>query len=142
MGHDSMLYDTVSGHRSPAETKAVEDAQNAATRDKYQAAARSEARQYSGFTGGSGDPYLPVLTSIAPSTKANNSGAFTLTCTGSNFNEDSKVFWGSTELVTTYVSATSLTAAVPASAIASAGTVQVSVKTDASASVNRAFTIT
>jgi hypothetical protein len=91
---------------------------------------------------GLADSFVPVLASISPTTKANNSGAFTLTCTGSNFNEDSKIFWGATEVATTYVSATSLTAALTNTHIPSAQTVQVSVKTDSSASVNRAFTIT
>jgi hypothetical protein len=142
MGHDSELYQVNVGHKTPAETKATEDAQNAATRDLYQAAQRSTARQFSGFTGGSGDPYVPVLGSIAPSTKAAGTGAFVLTCTGSNFSEDSKVFWNTTQLATTYGSATSLTADVPASLIAAAATAQVTVKTDSSVSTNKPFTIT
>ena len=141
MPHDSALYDTVTGHLSPAETKANELAQQEATRNLYQAAARGATAQYEGFTG-QPNTIVPVLTSIAPTTKAANSGAFVLTCTGSAFTEDSKVFWNTTELVTTYVSPTSLTAAVPANLIPAAATAQVSVKTDGYASVNRAFTIT
>lgn len=141
MPHDSALYDTVTGHNSPAQTKAIEDAQNAATRDKYQAAARGVTAEYEGFTG-QPNTIVPVLASIAPTTKAANSGAFVLTCTGSAFNEDSKVFWNSIQLATTYGSPTSLTADVPANLIPAAATAQVSVKTDGYSSVNRAFTIT
>jgi len=47
--------------------------------------------------------------------------------TGTNFNPSSKVRWNGADRTTTYVSVTSLTAAIPASDIASAGTASVTV---------------
>jgi hypothetical protein len=139
---DNLPYDTITGHLTPAETKAAEDAQNATTRDKYQAAQRSAARQYSGFTGGSGDPYLPVLTSVTPNTKAAGTGPVAISLAGSNFNEDSKVFFGAQELATVFVSSVALTATIPNSAIPTPTTTQVSVKTDSSVSATKPFTVT
>jgi len=142
MGHDVEAYSPTVGHLSPAQTKAAELAQQGAARDQYQAAQRSAARQFNGFTGGSGDPYLPVLTSISPSTAAVGSGAFTLTCTGSNFNEDSAVYWNSAKCPTVFVSPTTLTVAFGASILDVPKTVQVTVRTDGSTSAAKPFTIT
>jgi len=141
MGHDSELYNVLAAHRTPAETKAAVLAGDEATRNLYQAAARSETRGYEALTG-QADSYVPVLTTLTPSTKVSGSGGFTLTCTGTNFNEDSKIYWGALEMVTTYVSATSLTASMGPATVQTPGTVQVSVKTDSSASTTKPFTIT
>ena len=73
----------------------------------------------------------PTLTSLAPSTAAAGSAAFTLTSTGTNFTATSVISFNGVALATTLVSATSLTATVPASAIATAGTVPVTITTSA-----------
>ncbi len=138
--HDAASY-TKTYNLSPEETKAEEIAQQEAARNKYQSAARSATRQFAGLVG-QPDPYIPTLTTIAPTTKVKNTGDFVLTCTGTKFNEDSVVYWGSTALVTTFVSDTSVTANVPNSLIQTPATVQVSVKTDESASGTKPFTIT
>jgi Bacterial Ig-like domain (group 3)/Abnormal spindle-like microcephaly-assoc'd, ASPM-SPD-2-Hydin/Beta-propeller repeat len=70
---------------------------------------------------------LPILTKISP-TSANAGGvAFTLTVSGSGFLSSSTALWNGNALTTQYVSATQLTASVPASLIAQAGTAQVAV---------------
>jgi len=77
------------------------------------------------FTVGDNPP--PVLTSLSPSSATAGGPAFTLTLTGSSFIKTSAVYWNQTKLTTTYVSATQLTALVPATDIATAGTVPVTV---------------
>jgi hypothetical protein len=67
---------------------------------------------------------LPVLVinSLSPAIKPAGSSAFALTVNGLGFTASSTVYWGSTALSTQYVSGTELTAQVPASVIANAGT--------------------
>ncbi len=84
----------------------------------------------------------PVLTSISPTSAVAGGAAFTLTATGSNFLPSAKVLWNGTALTTTYVSSTTLTAAVPATDIASAGTASVTVKLLGNTSAAVTFTIT
>jgi len=69
----------------------------------------------------------PVLTSISPSSATAGSAAFTLTATGTGFMNGSSIKWNGTALVTTYVSATQLSAQVPAANISTAGTAAVTV---------------
>jgi hypothetical protein len=69
----------------------------------------------------------PTLTSLSPSFAIVGGAAFTLTANGTNFISTSVVQWNGTALTTTYVSATQLTASVPASDIATAGTASVTV---------------
>jgi hypothetical protein len=69
----------------------------------------------------------PSLTSISPSQATAGSGAFTLTVNGQNFIPTSVVRWNGADRPTTYVSATQLTAAIPASDIATQGTAAVTV---------------
>ncbi len=63
---------------------------------------------------------VPTVTSISPATQAVDFGAFTLTVNGTNFvdNGFSTVTWAGSNLTTTFVSSTQLTAAVPASLVA------------------------
>jgi large repetitive protein len=68
-----------------------------------------------------------TISSLSPANASAEGAAFTLTVTGKNFTSGSVVYWGSTALTTTYVSATQLTAAVTASQIASSGIVAISV---------------
>jgi hypothetical protein len=70
---------------------------------------------------------LPAITSIDPSSKNTGDPGFTLTVNGGNFVPGSVVRWNGVARTTTYVSATKLTAAVPASDMSSAGTASVTV---------------
>ena len=78
-------------------------------------------------TGGGGNP-VPTITAISPtSAVAGSAAGFTLTINGANFMPGSMVNFGGTMPTTTFVSSTQLTAAIPAAAIASAGTASVTV---------------
>lgn len=70
---------------------------------------------------------VPVVSGISPGTATAGGAAFTLTVTGTGFVSGSVIAWKGATLVTTYVSGTKLTAAVPASDIATAGTAAVTV---------------
>ena len=83
----------------------------------------------------------PKITTLAPATATAGGAAFTITVTGTGFLSGSKVVWGTTQLVTTYVSATSLTAAVTTTQLASAGTAKVTV-TNTGTVVSAASTFT
>jgi hypothetical protein len=74
---------------------------------------------------------LPVvaISSLSPAVKPAGSSAFALTVKGLGFTASSTVNWGSTALSTQYVSATELTAQVPASVIANMGTATLIVQT-------------
>ena len=69
----------------------------------------------------------PTVTALGPSTVVAGSGAFTITIRGTNFVNGSTVIFAHEFLPTTYVSATSLTASVPATAVASPDVVLVGV---------------
>jgi hypothetical protein len=66
------------------------------------------------------------LSELSPTSRTLGDGDFTLTVTGSGFTAGAVVKWGSTDLVTNFVSSTQLTALVPESML-SAGQVNVSV---------------
>jgi len=70
---------------------------------------------------------VPVLTAINPNTIAAGSPGFTLTANGTGFINGSVINWNGTSLVTTYISALQLSAAVPASGIITPGPVAVTV---------------
>ncbi len=89
------------------------------------------------------NPQAPVLSSISPNTAAAGGAAFTLTASGSNFSSNSTINWNGAALATTFVSAASLSAAVPAANIAAAGTASITVATPgAGSSAAVTFTIT
>ena len=91
---------------------------------------------------GSG-PAAPTLTSLSPSSAAAGGPAFTLTVNGSNFVSGSVVRWNGANRTTTFVSATQLTAAIPAADIAAAGSASVTVQNPGGAVSNAlTFTIT
>lgn len=73
----------------------------------------------------------PTLNSISPTSATAGGTAFTLTVTGANFVSGDVVLWNASVLATTFVSATQLSAAVPASDIATSGTATVAVQTAA-----------
>ena len=69
----------------------------------------------------------PAITSLSPSTTAAGSPTFTLTVNGAGFISTSIVNFNGTAEPTTFVSATQLTASIPATAVATAGPVPVTV---------------
>jgi hypothetical protein len=74
---------------------------------------------------------VPGLTSLSPTFTSAGSAAFPLTVNGSGFISGSTVYWGSTALSTQFVSASQLTAQVPAAQIVSAGINALTVETPA-----------
>jgi Concanavalin A-like lectin/glucanases superfamily len=70
---------------------------------------------------------LPATTDLSPSAATAGGPAFTLTVNGSGFVSGSLVRWNGAARATTFVSATQLTAAIPATDIAAGGTAQVTV---------------
>jgi YVTN family beta-propeller protein len=69
----------------------------------------------------------PMITTISPNSSVAGGVAFTLTINGTNFISASTVNFGGVAPATTFVSSTQLAAAIPAGAIASAGTAAVTV---------------
>jgi hypothetical protein len=73
------------------------------------------------------NPPVPVISRISPKSLTAGGEAFTLTVNGRGFINDSAVQWNGASRTTTFVSATRLTAEIPAADIAVAGTAQVTV---------------
>jgi hypothetical protein len=80
-----------------------------------------------GGTGGGTPQDIPTLTALAPSSATVGASSVSLVVFGSNFENGATVQWNGTVLSTSWVSATQLTATIPASDIASAGTAKVTV---------------
>jgi hypothetical protein len=74
--------------------------------------------------------FAPALSSVSPSAAVAGGPAFTITATGVAFQPTSRLTWNGTALATTVVSATQLTATVPAALIAAAGSAIVGVITE------------
>lgn len=70
---------------------------------------------------------IATLATIAPTTIASGGSDFTLTVNGTNFANGNVVRWNGTDRVTTFVSATELTATIPAADIATGGSATVTV---------------
>jgi uncharacterized repeat protein (TIGR01451 family) len=70
---------------------------------------------------------LPTITSLSPASVTLGSSDFTLTVNGTNFMTSSTVQTDGTARTTTYVSSTQITALIPASVVAVAGTVSITV---------------
>src|SRR5271169_5799005 len=80
--------------------------------------------------GGGGNqpsPSTPTITAISPKSAVAGGAAFTLTINGTNFVAASMANFGGSAPATTFVSATQLTAAIPAGSIGSTGTMAVTV---------------
>ena len=84
----------------------------------------------------------PVISNLNPSTAQAGGAAFTLTVNGSGFAANSTVLWNGASLPTSFVSASQLTASIPANLIASAGSATLRVNTNGTASNSSIFTIT
>ncbi len=74
---------------------------------------------------------VPAISSLAPASTTAGGSAFTLTVSGTGFVASSTVNWNGTALTTTFISDAQLTASVPASDIAGAGTASVTVSSPA-----------
>jgi IPT/TIG domain-containing protein len=71
---------------------------------------------------------MPAISQLAPDSATAGAAGFTLTVNGSNFGTKSVVNWnGVAQSNTTFVTANQLTLAVPAAAIATSGTVMITV---------------
>jgi len=70
---------------------------------------------------------VPSLTALSPSSATHGGPSFTLTITGSNFVSGCAAKWNGSGLKTTFVNSGKVTATVPASDIANAGTASVTV---------------
>ncbi|MGD0890184.1 MAG: hypothetical protein ABR923_01530 [Terracidiphilus sp.] len=87
---------------------------------------------------------MPVVSGVSPSTATVGAAALTVTVTGSGFIASSSVEWNGGSLSTTYESATSLKAQVPASDLAAAATANITVVNPApggGSSANASFTV-
>ncbi|MCC6350454.1 MAG: T9SS type A sorting domain-containing protein [Candidatus Eisenbacteria bacterium] len=71
----------------------------------------------------------PITTALTPNGRLAGSGAFTLTVNGAGFTKCSLVRWDGADRPTTWVSASQLTASIPGSDVAAAGTHAVTVFT-------------
>lgn len=72
---------------------------------------------------------VPSIASMSPTATTAGTSAFTLAVSGTAFIPTSALNWNGTALTTSYVSATQLTAVVPASDVVASGTAQVTVTT-------------
>jgi hypothetical protein len=68
---------------------------------------------------------VPVLTSISPTSASAGGPTFTLTLTGRHFHSDTVFFFGGTELASTTVNATTITASVDTTYISTSGTIDI-----------------
>jgi len=84
---------------------------------------------------------IEQLSTLSPSSVMAEGPAFTLTATGTNFTAQSQLDWNGSPLTTTFTSPTTLSAQVPASDIAAAGTASVTVN-DPVNGVSNALTFT
>jgi hypothetical protein len=85
----------------------------------------------------------PTITSLSPTSAVRGSADVTLTVTGTNFASNSTVQLNGTNLTTTFVSATQLTAIIPAGNLVNRGTLAITVSTPGSGTSNaQNFTLT
>ena len=68
---------------------------------------------------------IPVLNSISPTSVSAGGPAFTMTLTGRHFHSDTIFFFGGTELTSTTVSDTTMTASIDSTYISTPGTIDV-----------------
>jgi hypothetical protein len=87
------------------------------------------------------NPAQPIITSLSPQQITAGNGAFSLYVYGAYFTSSATVQWGSTPLVASVQSAGTIVASVPASLVATAGTVSITVTTAGGTSAASTFTI-
>ena len=83
---------------------------------------------------------VPTITQLMPDTVASGGPAFTLTVNGNGFGTTAVVSMSGAQQTTTYVTANQLAAMIPASAIATPGTVSVTVTNPATGAMNGGYT--
>ncbi len=83
----------------------------------------------------------PAITSLSPSSVSAGAPTFTLTVNGSGFASDAVVQWNGAAVITDFISATQLTATIPAIFVAVAGTVTVRVRSRGDTSNGSPFVI-
>ena len=94
-------------------------------------------------SGGSTFTVTPTVTGLSQTSASAGGSNFTLTVTGVGFVSGAQVYFGGTAMSTIYVNSTTLTATVPGSSIASAGTPSVTVHAGgATSAAGITFTIT
>ena len=76
---------------------------------------------------GTGASSMPAISQLNPDSTNAGAAAFMLTVNGTNFASKAVVNWNGNAQATTYVTSGQLMIAVPASAVANSGTVQVTV---------------
>lgn len=82
---------------------------------------------YSSKNYGSGASSMPAISQLNPGSATVGEATFMLTVNGSNFASRAVVNWNANAQATTYVNGGQLAIQVPASAVASAATVQITV---------------
>jgi len=116
-------------------------AANAANRDGNDTGDHIYTANYA-LTPKAAGPPKPNITGISPTSAIKGSASQQLTITGSGFVSGSVVNFNTTKLTTVFVSATSLTATIPANLLTSVGAATITVTNpDASVSGGVAFTI-
>jgi len=70
---------------------------------------------------------MPTISMLAPASMTAGSAAFVLTVNGSHFNSNASINWNGAAQATTFVSGSQLTTTIPATSIATAGMVTVTV---------------
>jgi uncharacterized protein (TIGR03437 family) len=83
----------------------------------------------------------PAISSLSPSSVVEGQVSFALLVNGSGFTAGAVVLWNGSQLSTTFVSATQLTATVPASFVRTAGNAAITVVSGGSPSNSATFTI-
>jgi len=81
------------------------------------------------------------MSQIVPTSKPAGSAGFMLTVNGSGFASNAAVYWNSTALSTTFISANQIVAGVPTSDLAVPATVQVYVNSNGMASNMMSFMV-
>ncbi len=82
---------------------------------------------YSKYNSSTPPSQMPAISQLNPNSTTHGDPTFMLTVNGSNFASNAAVNWNGTAQTTTRVAAGQLTISVPATAIANAGTVQITV---------------
>lgn len=85
---------------------------------------------------------MPAIGSLSPATATSGSAGFTLTVNGVNFESGAEVRWNGVARTTVFVSATQLTATIPNTDVASAGTASVTVYNPVANTTSAAQTFT
>jgi trimeric autotransporter adhesin len=70
---------------------------------------------------------MPAISQLAPNSATSGGAGFVLTVNGSNFASNSVINWNATAQPTTFVTASQITASIPAAAVATPGAVTVTV---------------